>query len=150
LWYEILWPIGDGLTPEEAGLILSGLGYDHRTFSFVAGSQMPRHLTRLVTKEDILPPMSSPRSRTSFHGQRFKSFSLARQLLSLNLTITDDHLSQLAALDFIACASSDVFAVTDSGSQLYHGRGRAPTLHPNRKHKVQDKKTVFPLFPIFR
>lgn len=53
---------------------------------------------------------------------------------------------QLAALDFIACASSDVFAVTDSGSQLsslvsgyrvYHGRGRAPTLHPNRKRYAQ-------------
>ena len=54
--------------------------------------------------------------------------------------------SQLAALDFIACASADVFAVTDSGSQLsslvsgfrvYHGRGRAPTLHPNRKRYAQ-------------
>lgn len=53
---------------------------------------------------------------------------------------------QLAALDFIACASADVFAVTDSGSQLsslvsgyriYHGRGRAPTLHPNRKRYAQ-------------
>jgi hypothetical protein len=52
------------LTPEEAGLILSGLGYDHRTFIFVAGSQIYggatrlRPLTRLypnlVTKEDIL------------------------------------------------------------------------------------------------
>ena len=53
---------------------------------------------------------------------------------------------QLAALDFIACASADVFAVTDSGSQLsslvsgfriFHGRGRAPTLHPNRKRYAQ-------------
>jgi hypothetical protein len=64
------WPVvGDGLTPEEAGL-----GYDHRTFIFVAGSQIYggaarlRRLTRLVTKKDILPPMSSPRSRTSLHG----------------------------------------------------------------------------------
>lgn len=49
---------------------------------------------------------------------------------------------QLAALDFIACAAADVFAMTDSGSQLsslvtgfraYHGRGRAPTLRPNKK-----------------
>lgn len=49
---------------------------------------------------------------------------------------------QLAALDFIACATADVFAMTDSGSQLsslvsgfrtYHGGGRAPTLRPNKK-----------------
>ena len=49
---------------------------------------------------------------------------------------------QLAALDFIACATADVFAMTDSGSQLsslvsgfrtYYGGGRAPTLRPNKK-----------------
>lgn len=49
---------------------------------------------------------------------------------------------QLAALDFIACATSDVFAMTDSGSQLsslvsgfrtYYGGGHAPTLRPNKK-----------------
>lgn len=49
---------------------------------------------------------------------------------------------QLAALDFIACATADVFAMTDSGSQLsslvsgfrtYYGNGQAPTLRPNKK-----------------
>lgn len=49
---------------------------------------------------------------------------------------------QLAALDFIACATANVFAMTDSGSQLsslvsgfrtYYGGGRAPTLRPNKK-----------------
>nr|TKW21795.1 hypothetical protein SEVIR_4G144600v2 [Setaria viridis] len=118
------------LTPEESGLILSALGYDGRTFIYVAGSQIYggaprlRPLTRLypnlVTKEDIL---------TADELAPFKNFS-----------------SRLAALDFIACASADVFAVTDSGSQLsslvsgfriYHGRGRAPTLHPNRKRYAQ-------------
>ncbi|CAD6339276.1 unnamed protein product [Miscanthus lutarioriparius] len=118
------------LTPEEAGLVLSALGYDRRTFIYVAGSQIYggaprlRPLTRLypnlVTKEDIL---------TADELAPFKNFS-----------------SRLAALDFIACASADVFAVTDSGSQLsslvsgyriYHGRGRAPTLHPNRKRYAQ-------------
>lgn len=48
---------------------------------------------------------------------------------------------QLAALDLIACASADVFAMTDSGSQLsslvsgfrtYYGGGHAPTLRPNK------------------
>ncbi|XP_066375404.1 O-fucosyltransferase 8-like isoform X2 [Miscanthus floridulus] len=118
------------LTPEEAGLVLSALGYDRRTFIYVAGSQIYggaprlRPLTRLypnlVTKEDIL---------TADELAPFKNFS-----------------SRLAALDFISCASADVFAVTDSGSQLsslvsgyriYHGRGRAPTLHPNRKRYAQ-------------
>lgn len=49
---------------------------------------------------------------------------------------------QLAALDFIACATADVFAMTDSGSQLsslvsgfrtYYGGGHAPTLRPIKK-----------------
>lgn len=49
---------------------------------------------------------------------------------------------QLAALDFIACGVSDVFAITDSGSQLsslvsgfrtYYGGGDAPTLRPSKK-----------------
>ncbi|XP_062178989.1 O-fucosyltransferase 8-like isoform X2 [Phragmites australis] len=118
------------LTPEEAGLVLSALGYDRRTFIYVAGSRIYggaprlRPLTRLypnlVTKEDIL---------TAKELAPFKNFS-----------------SRLAALDFIASASADVFSVTDSGSQLsslvsgyriYHGRGRAPTLHPNRKRYAQ-------------
>lgn len=118
------------LTPEEAGLVLTALGYDRGTFIYVAGSQIYggaarlRPLTRLfpnlVTKEDVL---------SSAELAPFKNFS-----------------SRLAALDFIACASADVFAVTDSGSQLsslvsgyrvYHGRGRAPTLHPNRKRYAQ-------------
>ncbi|XP_021771984.1 uncharacterized protein LOC110736136 isoform X1 [Chenopodium quinoa] len=58
----------------------------------------------------------------------------------LNLASTS--LAQLAALDFIACATADVFAMTDSGSQLsslvsgfrtYFGGGHAPTLRPNKK-----------------
>ncbi|KAK9267903.1 hypothetical protein L1049_010340 [Liquidambar formosana] len=70
----------------------------------------------LVTKEDLLTPSELA---------SFKNFT-----------------SQLAALDFIACATADVFAMTDSGSQLsslvsgfrtYYGGGHAPTLRPNKK-----------------
>ncbi|KAK2653323.1 hypothetical protein Ddye_013179 [Dipteronia dyeriana] len=48
----------------------------------------------------------------------------------------------MAALDFIACATADVFAMTDSGSQLsslvsgfrtYYSGGHAPNLRPNKK-----------------
>ncbi|XP_010244142.1 PREDICTED: uncharacterized protein At1g04910 isoform X2 [Nelumbo nucifera] len=70
----------------------------------------------LVTKEDLL---------SSSEIEPFKNFS-----------------SQLAALDFIACAAADAFSMTDSGSQLsslvsgyriYFGDGRMPTIRPNKR-----------------
>ncbi|OWM72964.1 O-fucosyltransferase 8 isoform X2 [Punica granatum] len=114
------------LTPEEAALVLAGLGFKRSTHIYLAGSQVyggesrMRPLTglypNLVTKETLLTPSElSP----------FRNFS-----------------SQLAALDFIVCATADVFAMTDSGSQLsslvsgfraYYGGGQAPTLRPNKK-----------------
>ncbi|KAJ0228803.1 O-fucosyltransferase 8 [Hirschfeldia incana] len=114
------------LTPEEATLVLAGLGFKRGTYIYLAGSQIFGGSSRmlplttlypnLVTKETLLTPQElAP----------FKNFS-----------------SQLAALDFIACAASDVFAMTDSGSQLsslvsgfrtYYGDDHAPTLRPNKK-----------------
>ncbi|KAJ4980685.1 hypothetical protein NE237_031522 [Protea cynaroides] len=114
------------LTPEEAALVLSGLGFRRGTYIYLAGSHVYGGKSRmqpftslypnLVTKEDLL---------TSRELAPFRNFS-----------------SQLAALDFIACATADVFAMTDSGSQLsslvsgfriYHGGGHAPILRPNKK-----------------
>ncbi|KAK4361210.1 hypothetical protein RND71_020162 [Anisodus tanguticus] len=112
------------LTPEEAALVLAGLGFKHGTYIYLAGSDIYGGQSRmqalttlypnLVTKEDLLTPNElAP----------FRNFS-----------------SQLAALDFIACATSDVFAITDSGSQLsslvsgfrtYYGGGNAPTVRPS-------------------
>ncbi|KAG2303858.1 hypothetical protein Bca4012_062823 [Brassica carinata] len=114
------------LTPEEATLVLAGLGFNRGTYIYLAGSQIYGGSSRmlplttlypnLVTKETLLTPQElAP----------FKNFS-----------------SQLAALDFIACAASDVFAMTDSGSQLsslvsgfrtYYGDDHATTLRPNKK-----------------
>ncbi|PSR98637.1 GDP-fucose protein O-fucosyltransferase protein [Actinidia chinensis var. chinensis] len=114
------------LTPEEAGLVLAGLGFKRGTFIYLAGSHIYGGQSRmhpltslypnLVTKEDLLTPSElAP----------FRNFS-----------------SQMAALDFIACATADVFAITDSGSQLsslvsgfrtYYGGGHAPTLRPSKK-----------------
>ncbi|EXC47233.1 hypothetical protein L484_000637 [Morus notabilis] len=114
------------LTPEEAGLVLAGLGFKRGTYIYLAGSHIYGSKFRmnsftslypnLVTKETLLTPTElAP----------FQNFS-----------------SQLAALDFIACATADVFAMTDSGSQLsslvsgfrtYYGGGNAPTLRPNKK-----------------
>lgn len=114
------------LTPEEAALVLAGLGFKHGTYIYLAGSHIYGGKSRmhsftslypnLVTKESLLTPNElAP----------FRNFS-----------------SQLAALDFIACATADVFAMTDSGSQLsslvsgfrtYYGGGNAPSLRPNKK-----------------
>ncbi|OMO65400.1 GDP-fucose protein O-fucosyltransferase [Corchorus olitorius] len=114
------------LTPEEAALVLGALGFKRETYIYLAGSHIYGGSSRmqpftslypnLVTKETLLTPSElAP----------FRNFS-----------------SQLAALDFIACATSDVFAMTDSGSQLsslvsgfrtYYGDGQAPTLRPNKK-----------------
>ncbi|XVF87312.1 hypothetical protein PTKIN_Ptkin18bG0110000 [Pterospermum kingtungense] len=114
------------LTPEEAALVLAALGFKRETYIYLAGSSIYGGSSRmhpftslypnLVTKETLLTPSElAP----------FRNFS-----------------SQLAALDFIACATSDVFAMTDSGSQLsslvsgfrtYYGNGHAPNLRPNKK-----------------
>ncbi|XP_039036208.1 O-fucosyltransferase 8-like [Hibiscus syriacus] len=119
------------LTPEEAALVLAALvlaalGFKRGTYIYLAGSRIYSGSSRmhpfsslypnLITKETLLTPIElAP----------FRNFS-----------------SQLAALDFIACATSDVFAMTDSGSQLsslvsgfrtYYGDGHAPTLRPNKK-----------------
>ncbi|KAL6574101.1 hypothetical protein OROHE_001643 [Orobanche hederae] len=114
------------LTPEEAALVLAGLGFDRGTYIYLAGSEIYGGRSRMhplvslypniVTKEDLLSPSElAP----------FRNFS-----------------SQLAAIDLIACAVSDVFAMTDSGSQLsslvsgfrtYYGGGNAPTLRPSKR-----------------
>ncbi|KAK2998451.1 hypothetical protein RJ639_023984 [Escallonia herrerae] len=114
------------LTPEAAALVLAGLGYKRGTYIYLAGSHIYGGQSRmhpltslypnLVTKEDLLTPSELVPLR---------NFS-----------------SQMAALDYIACATADVFAITDSGSQLsslvsgfrtYYGGGRAPTLKPSKK-----------------
>ncbi|XP_027348597.1 O-fucosyltransferase 8-like isoform X2 [Abrus precatorius] len=114
------------LTPEEAALVLAGLGFKRGTYIYLAGSHIyggdsrmhpfTRLYPNVITKEDLLAPSElAP----------FRNFS-----------------SQLAALDFIVCATADVFAMTDSGSQLssmvsgfrtYYGGDHAPTLRPNKK-----------------
>ncbi|KAL0363482.1 UNVERIFIED_CONTAM: O-fucosyltransferase 8 [Sesamum calycinum] len=126
------------LTPEEAALVLAGLGFNRGAYIYLAGSQIYGGKSRMrpiinlypniVTKEDLLSPTELV---------PFRNFS-----------------SQLAALDFIACAASDVFAMTDSGSQLsslvsgfrtYYGGGNAPTLRPSKKRLaaiLQENSTI--------
>ncbi|GKC05386.1 GDP-fucose protein O-fucosyltransferase [Tanacetum coccineum] len=114
------------LMPEETVLMLAGLGFKRETRIFLAGSHIYGGKSRLnalmtlfpnmVTKEDLL---------SSSEIQPFLNYS-----------------SQLAALDFITSIASDVFAMTDSGSQLsslvsgyrvYYGGGKMPTIRPNKR-----------------
>lgn len=114
------------LTPEETVLMLAALGFNRKTHIYVAGADIYGGMSRmaalislypnLVTKEKLLSPSEI---------EPFLNFS-----------------SQLAALDFIVCAAADVFAITDSGSQLsslvsgyriYYGGGRMPTIRPNKR-----------------
>ncbi|KAL9266148.1 O-fucosyltransferase 8-like protein, partial [Drosera capensis] len=126
------------LAPEEAALILAALGFKSGTYIYLAGSDVYGGKSRmqpftslypnLVTKEDLLTPEEL---------EPFRNFS-----------------SQMASLDFIACATADVFAMTDSGSQLsslvsgfrtYFGGGNAPTLRPNKKRMAAimlEQKTI--------
>ncbi|KAI3800266.1 hypothetical protein L1987_28353 [Smallanthus sonchifolius] len=114
------------LMPEETVLMLAGLGFKRDTRIFLAGAHIYGGKSRLnalttlfpnmVTKENLLSPSEI---------EPFLNFS-----------------SKLAALDFITCSASDVFAMTDSGSQLsslvsgyrvYYGGGKMPTIRPNKR-----------------
>ncbi|XVF27475.1 hypothetical protein REPUB_Repub14bG0110600 [Reevesia pubescens] len=126
------------LTHEEVALVLVALGFKRETYIYLVGSYIYGRSSKmhpftslypnLVTKETLL---------TSSELAPFRNFS-----------------SQLATLDFIACATSDIFATTDSRSQLsfmvsgfctYYGAGHAPTLRPNKKRLaaiLSEKNTI--------
>ncbi|XP_057986173.1 O-fucosyltransferase 8 isoform X3 [Hevea brasiliensis] len=114
------------LTPEEAALVLTGLGFKRGTHIYLAGSHMHGGESRMYPFTSLYPNLVTKETLlTASELAPFRNFS-----------------SQMAALDFIACATSDVFAMTDSGSQLsslvsgfrtYYGGGHAPNLRPNKK-----------------
>ncbi|CAN0912548.1 O-fucosyltransferase 15 [Linum grandiflorum] len=114
------------LTPEEAVLVLSALGFNRRTRVFVAGANIYGGPSRLASLTHLFPNLVTKEKLLSASElEPFSNFS-----------------SQLAALDFIGCTASDAFAMTDSGSQLsslvsgyrvYYGGGRMPTIRPNKR-----------------
>ncbi|CAN6198153.1 unnamed protein product [Urochloa humidicola] len=114
------------LAPEEAVLMLAAIGFKRSTNIYIAGAEIyggkhrmaaiSRLYPSLVTKETLLSPSEL---------EPFRNFS-----------------SQLSALDFIACAAADAFAMTDPGSQfsslvqgyrMYYGGGNLPTIRPNKR-----------------
>jgi hypothetical protein len=114
------------LSPEEAVLMLAGLGFSRKTRVFVAGANIYGGNKRLAALTSLYPNLVTKENVLSqTELEPFKNFS-----------------SQLAVLDFIACAASDAFAMTDSGSQLsslvsgyriYYGAGKMPTIRPNKR-----------------
>ncbi|XP_024638767.1 O-fucosyltransferase 15 isoform X3 [Medicago truncatula] len=114
------------LTPEESILMLAALGFKRQTNIFVAGSNLYGGRSRLAALTSLYPKLVTKENLLS----------------SAELEPFANYSSQLAALDFIGCAASDAFAMTDSGSQLsslvsgyriYYGGGRMPTIRPNKR-----------------
>ncbi|XP_021889107.1 uncharacterized protein At1g04910 isoform X2 [Carica papaya] len=114
------------LTPEEAVLMLTALGFNRKTQIFVAGANIYGGRSRLISLTSLYPNLITKENLLSSRElEPFMNFS-----------------SQLAALDFIGCTAADAFAMTDSGSQLsslvsgyriYYGGGRMPTIRPNKR-----------------
>ncbi|KAJ3694905.1 hypothetical protein LUZ60_000282 [Juncus effusus] len=114
------------LTPEEAVLMLAALGFKRSTNIYIAGAEIYGGKSRMAAIRHLYPKISTKETLLSQSEIRpFLNFS-----------------SQLAALDFIACAASDAFAMTDSGSQLsslvqgmrmYFGENNLPSIRPNKR-----------------
>ncbi|PWZ06761.1 Uncharacterized protein Zm00014a_024857 [Zea mays] len=127
------------LAPEEAVLMLAAIGFKRSTNIYIAGAEIyggqyrmaaiSRLYPALVTKETLLSPSEL---------EPFRNFSS-----QVNFHLIHSYEQQtLAALDFIACAAADAFAMTDPGSQfsslvqgyrMYYGGGNFPTIRPNKR-----------------
>ncbi|KAL3685516.1 hypothetical protein R1sor_003538 [Riccia sorocarpa] len=114
------------LTPEEAVLMLAALGFKRSTRIYLAGSHIYGGEERMAILTNLYPNIVT--KRTLLTEEELAPFT--------------NHSSQMAALDFIACAAADAFAMTDSGSQLsslvsgyriYFGRGYLPSIRPNKR-----------------
>ncbi|PPR89879.1 hypothetical protein GOBAR_AA30800 [Gossypium barbadense] len=128
------------LTPEEAALVLAALGFKPETYIYLAGSHIYGGSSRMQPFTSLYPNLVTKETLLTSRKPPF----ISNILVCYSKTWESKILPwmQLAALDFIACATSDVFAMTDSGSQLsslvsgfrtYYGDGHAPTLRPNKK-----------------
>ncbi|KAL6990736.1 O-fucosyltransferase 15 [Sarracenia purpurea var. burkii] len=114
------------LMPEETVLMLAALGFNRKTRIFLAGAHIYGGKSRLAVFTSLYPNLVTKENLLSLSEiEPFRNFS-----------------SQLAALDFIVCTAADVFAMTDSGSQLsslvsgyrvYYGGGEMPTIRPNKR-----------------
>ncbi|BFI39562.1 hypothetical protein MPTK2_7g00980 [Marchantia polymorpha subsp. ruderalis] len=88
------------LSPEEAGLLLAGLGYDNSTIIYMAGESVYGGEARLKPLRDLFPLLETK-----------ESLAAEEELRPLKT-----HGLQLAALDFLVLQKSDVYMSTAAGN----------------------------------
>ncbi|XP_048129829.1 O-fucosyltransferase 16-like isoform X6 [Rhodamnia argentea] len=111
------------LTPEELGLMLRALGYGSDVHIYVASGEIYGGEETLAPLKALFPKFYTKETLASKKElEPFSSFS-----------------SRMAALDFIVCDESDVFATNNNGNmaRILAGRrryfGHKPTIRPNAK-----------------
>ncbi|CAD5187701.1 O-fucosyltransferase 29 [Musa acuminata AAA Group] len=110
------------LTPHEVGLMLRALGFVNKTYIYVASGEIYGGEETLQPLKDLFP---------NFYTKEM----LAREDLKPFLPFS----SQLAAIDYIICDESDVFATNNNGNMAKilagHRRyiGYKRTIRPNAK-----------------
>ena len=87
------------LTPHEVGLMLRALGFVNKTYIYVASGEIYGGEETLQPLKDLFP---------NFYTKEM----LAREDLKPFLPFS----SQLAAIDYIICDESDVFATNNNGN----------------------------------
>ncbi|KAI3804060.1 hypothetical protein L1987_32228 [Smallanthus sonchifolius] len=111
------------LTPEEFGLLLRALGYGEDVHIYVASGEVYGGENTLLPLKELFPNFHSKDTlATKEELAPFASYS-----------------SRMAALDFIVCNESDVFATNNNGNmakmlvgtRMYFGY--RPTIRPNSK-----------------
>ncbi|KAK9102963.1 hypothetical protein Sjap_020217 [Stephania japonica] len=110
------------LTPHELGLMLRALGYDNNTYIYVASGKIYGGEQTLKPLKDLFPNYYTKEMLAGEELKPFLPFS-----------------SRLAAIDFIVCDKSDVFATNNNGNmaKILAGRrrymGHKRTIRPNAK-----------------
>ncbi|KAL3520035.1 hypothetical protein ACH5RR_018184 [Cinchona calisaya] len=101
------------LTPEEVGLVLAALGFKSDAYIYLAGSEIYGGETRMHP----LPASTQMWSQRNIFSHQVNLHHLRTSHLRIMYLCA----MQLAALDFIACATADVFAITDREPAIIPG-----------------------------
>lgn len=110
------------LTPYEVGLMLRALGFGNDTFLYIASGE-------IYGGEDTLRPLR----------ELFPNIYTKEMLLGKTLEPFLPYSSRLAAIDYIVCDESDVFATNNNGNmaKILAGRrrymGHKRTIRPNAR-----------------
>ncbi|KAI3958139.1 hypothetical protein MKW98_020781 [Papaver atlanticum] len=110
------------LTPHEVGLMLRALGFKNDSYLYVASGE-------IYGGDETLQPLR----------ELFPNFYTKEMLVSEDLEQFLPYSSRLAAVDYIVCDKSDVFATNNNGNmaKILAGRrrymGHKRTIRPNAK-----------------